>query len=98
SPLRMMYRTCLALMALLMLTAAERTLAEPAQVLDRFDRMDGWSAVAGRGAQVSLVSGRGRQGQALRVGFDFRKGGGEIIVHKSFPVRLPENYAITFAV
>ncbi|WP_026612089.1 discoidin domain-containing protein [Methylocaldum szegediense] len=94
----MMYRTCLALMALLMLTAAERTLAEPAQVLDRFDRMDGWSAVAGRGAQVSLVSGRGRQGQALRVDFDFRKGGGEIIVHKSFPVRLPENYAITFAV
>lgn len=91
-----MYRTCLALIALLMLTATGRTLAEPTQVLDRFEGTEGWSTVAGRGAQVSLASDRGRQGRALRIDFDFRKGGGEVIVHKSFPVRLPENYAIAF--
>lgn len=69
--------------------------ADPARELDSFQQMEGWSAVVAPGAQVSLTrEPQGRHGSALRIDFDFRKGGGEIIVHKPFPIALPENYAV----
>jgi hypothetical protein len=87
----------LAAMALLALVASVEALADSARVLDGFGRTEGWSAVAARGARVSLTRGRGRHGSALRIDFDFRKGGGEVIIHKRFPIALPENYAIALA-
>ncbi len=93
-----MFRLGLALIAFLMLVAAAGTApADSAQVLDRFGRVEGWSTVAGQGARVSLAPDRGREGSALRIDFDFRKGGGEVIVHKPFPIALPDNYAVTLA-
>jgi hypothetical protein len=92
-----MFRSFLAVMGFLTLVAAVDASANPVQVLDSFERMEGWSTVAGHGAQVSLAHDRGQKGSALRIDFDFRKGGGEVIVHKPFPIALPENYAIAFA-
>ena len=65
-----------------------------AEVLDDFDSVTGWSAVAARGARVSVSPARVRRGSALRIDFDFTQGGGEVIIHKRIPVSLPENYAI----
>jgi len=92
-----MFRSFLAVIGLLTLIATADALADPADVLDSFERTEGWSTVAGQGAQVSLARDPSRQGSALRIDFDFRKGGGEVIVHKPFPIALPDNYAIAFA-
>lgn len=93
-----MIRSYPRLVALLLFIAAADAPADPAQVPDGFERISGWSAVAARGAEVSLARDRGRAGSALRVDFDFRKGGGEVIVHKAVPITLPGNYAVALAV
>jgi hypothetical protein len=90
-------RLRVAALAFLALAAPAKAPAGSAQMLDSFGRTEGWSAMAARGAEVSLTRGQGRHGSALRIDFDFRKGGGEIIVHKPFPIALPENYAIALA-
>jgi len=70
----------------------------PAQpvVLDDFEAVDGWTAVASEGAHVWLLAEPGRTGQALRIGFDLDAGGGFVIVRKALSMSLPENYAFRF--
>ncbi|WP_119632457.1 discoidin domain-containing protein [Methylocaldum marinum] len=92
-----MIRFGLSFVVLLTLNTAAGTSAVPVQDLDDFERIEDWSTVAARGAHVSLARDRGRTGPALRIDFDFRKGGGEVLVHKHFPIALPENYALSFA-
>lgn len=71
--------------------------ADPAKTLDDFERTEGWSSVAASGGQVFMTRGRSARGSALRIDFDFRQGGGEVIVHKAFPVILPANFALRFS-
>jgi len=87
--------TLLALISLLVAIAAR---ADAVKILDGFESTKGWSTVAARGAQVSVTRDQGRRGHALRIDFDFRRGGGEVIIHKRFPITLPENYALAFAI
>jgi len=93
----MLFPSLPAVIGVLTLFAAIGAKADAVQALDGFKRTEGWSTVAARGAQASVARGRGRAGSALRIDFDFRKGGGEVIVHKPFPVALPDNYAIAFS-
>ena len=66
------------------------------QVLDQFDDLSGWSAEASQGVSATLARDAGHTGGALRLDFDFHGGGGYVIVHKVFALRLPENYAFKF--
>lgn len=65
-------------------------------ILDDFEALDGWSALASDGSQVTLAHEAGPRGQALRITFDLNHGGGWVIVRKTFALDLPTNYAFTF--
>jgi hypothetical protein len=73
-----------------------RASAEAARVLDDFERLSGWTTVVPPGAQARIAQDAGRQGNGLRIDFDFRQGGGFIIVHKDLPIELPADYAFKF--
>src|SRR5689334_7754602 len=77
--------------ALLVVCAPGPALAD--QILDQFDDLSGWSATASPGTTVAVASDAGHTGGALRVDFDFRGAGGYVIVHKDFPLTLPDNFA-----
>ncbi|MGD9765543.1 MAG: discoidin domain-containing protein [Candidatus Binatia bacterium] len=73
----------------------------PAQaivVLDTFERLDGWTAVASRGALVEMAQDSGPTGMALRVDFEFPEVGGHVLVRKAINVKLPANYAFTYRI
>lgn len=82
----------LALAALL--TAAQGT--APPRLLDGFERLAGWSPHQADGVELSLRTDRGRRGRALRLDFDFVRGGGYAIARKEFALDLPANYAFSF--
>jgi hypothetical protein len=66
-------------------------------VLDEMDRAALWQAAPASGVQLQLDGGPGIDGgRALRVDFDFRGGGGWAAFRRDLPVRLPENYEISF--
>jgi hypothetical protein len=65
-------------------------------VLDDFEELSGWTALASEGARVWMVPEPGAAGRAMRVGFDLSTGGGWVIVRKTFSLVLPENYAFGF--
>jgi len=65
-------------------------------VVDGFETIEGWSAVASEGAQVWLAQEPGRTGQALRIDYDLGNGQGYVIVRKSFSFPVPKNFAFTF--
>ncbi len=69
----------------------------PAEV-DRFDNLAGWSAHPADGVEMKIRADGGRTGGAMRIDFDFQKGGGYAVVHKAFDLDLPENYAFSFMV
>ena len=75
---------------------ASPVLAQSPAMLDDFEELRGWTTVAAPGAQVDIAQDVGHQGKGLRINFDFRQGGGFIIVHKTFAIPLPENYAFRF--
>ena len=68
-----------------------------ARVLDDFEQLSGWSVVAPPGAQARITQDAGLKGKGLRIDFDFRQGGGFILVHKDFPIALPADYAFKFS-
>src|SRR6185295_1732968 len=74
---------------------AHSTLAA-VSVVDGFETIEGWSAVASEGAQVWLAQEPGRTGQALRIDYDLGNGSGYVIVRKSFSFAVPKNFAFTF--
>ncbi|MGH7822118.1 MAG: discoidin domain-containing protein [Candidatus Binatia bacterium] len=64
--------------------------------LDDFERLDGWSADASTGAVVEVAQDVGLEGMAMRIDFELPPTGGFVLVRKSFPLSLPENYAFRF--
>src|SRR5262249_35777759 len=65
-------------------------------VLDDFEDVGGWDAFSSEGTHVWLTPEPGHSGNGMHVGFDLNSGGGWVIVRKTFPLTLPENYAFTF--
>jgi hypothetical protein len=69
-----------------------------ADLLDGFDSVDAWQIIPAPGAAANLHGDSGNTGQGLRIDYDFSQGGGEIIVHKAFPLTLPDNFVLSFDV
>jgi hypothetical protein len=76
--------------------AAPAARAEPV-LLDPMDDPGLWQAAPASGVEMRLSADTGYDGGgALRVDFDFRGGGGWAAFRRVLPVRLPENYEISF--
>ena len=73
-------------------------LSARAQVLDEFEDVRGWTAQASPGASLEIAQDAGKSGNAMRLDFDFRGGGGFVIARKAFAVALPANFAFTFEI
>ena len=68
----------------------------PARILDRFDDVAAWSAVASDGVSASVHAVVDVKRPALRLDFDLGGTAGYAIARRALPLELPENYAITF--
>src|SRR5262249_54243556 len=66
--------------------------------LDDFTELSGWRTVTSGQAQLAISGGRGPQGGAMRLGFDFKGGGGFVVASKPFSFTLPDAYVFTFDV
>jgi hypothetical protein len=80
------------------LTASPAAAAQPQppRVLDDFHTVTEWSAHPSDGTEIRISSDVGHRGNAMRLDFDFRGGGGYVIARTEIPVTYPENYEITF--
>ena len=84
------------LLTSLLLTVSACVKAETVPlVTDTFDSVSNWSAIGAGTAKATVTAEKTRNGSSMRIDFDFTQGGGEVMVHKSVPMTLPENYAIT---
>src|SRR5919106_1442233 len=65
-------------------------------VLDDFEDLSQWSAIASEGARIEIAQDTGHTGMGMRVDFDLEAGGGYAIVHRDLPLDLPESYVFSF--
>jgi hypothetical protein len=65
-------------------------------LLDDFENLGGWSAIASPNARLEIAQDAGRTGRAMRLDFEFQDGAGWVIARKAFPMRLPDNFAFHF--
>ena len=68
----------------------------PNELLDSFEEMSGWTAIASGQARLDISQDRGSHGKALRLDFDFHGGGGFVVARKLFALTLPERYSFRF--
>ena len=65
-------------------------------LVDGFETIEGWTAIASEGAQVWIAQEPGKVGQALRIDYDLGNSSGYVIVRKTFSFAVPKNFAFTF--
>lgn len=68
------------------------------EVLDNFEDVSGWSAIASGQARLDISQDQGPRGKALRLDFDFQGGGGFVVARKLFALAIPESYGFRFHV
>jgi len=68
----------------------------PERILDDFEDLSNWTAIASGQAQLHISRDLGLQGSAMRLDFDFRGGGGFVVARKAFPLDIPETYSFGF--
>ncbi len=66
------------------------------EMLDDFEDLSGWRAIASGQAQLHISQDQGRLGKAMRLDFDFQGGGGFVVARKLFSLALPESYTFCF--
>src|SRR4029453_19108160 len=66
------------------------------EMLDDFEDLSGWKAIASGQAQLHISQAQGRLGKAMRLDFDFQGGSGFVVARKLFSLALPESYAFGF--
>lgn len=71
---------------------------EVGEVLDAFQDLSGWSAIASGQAQLTITRDDGPRGSAMRLDFDFHGGGGFVVARKLFQRAMPPSWAINFQV
>ena len=89
--------------ALALSAGASPGLAQPAgvvstRVLDAFEDMSPWTAVASDGVRASIHPAEGPGGRALRLDFDLGGTAGYALARRALPLALPSNYEIVFYV
>ena len=92
--------TGVALVVLSVATAAtaRAQAARAERVLDDFETVAGWTTHPSDGTQLSIHSDDGYLGNAMRLDFDFRGGGGYVIARRELPITFPPNYEIRLRV
>lgn len=78
-----------------LLTAAP-ALAQDTRVLDAFETTGAWEADASTDVTSTIRTVPGREGQALRLDFDFNGRAGYAFAAREIDLVLPENYEISF--
>jgi hypothetical protein len=68
------------------------------RVLDPFEDSAAWTSLPASGVIMKLSTEPGETGRALRVDFDFQKGGGYAVLHRALDLALPANYRFTVRV
>ncbi|HNR11988.1 MAG TPA: discoidin domain-containing protein [Thermodesulfobacteriota bacterium] len=68
------------------------------EIIDTFADLSEWTTFASGEAQLAVYPDHGCRGNAMRMEFDFRGGGGFVVARKSFPLDLPESYLFSFHV
>jgi hypothetical protein len=94
-------RRALAALGLAIAAWASPGWAQPAdmasvRVLDSFDEITLWKAVASDGAQASVRPAQGLRGRALRLDFDLAGTAGYALARRALPLDLPPQYEISF--
>ncbi len=79
-------------------TSAQVRALAPPRVLDAFEDTGAWTTMPASGVLMKLASEPGAKGNALRVDFDFQKGGGYAVIHRALRLDLPANYRFTVRV
>lgn len=67
-----------------------------ARVLDDFESLQGWQAQPASGVKATLALESVGTGHALRMDFDFQKGGGYAVLRKAITADVPAHYEFTF--
>lgn len=80
------------LLALLSLTCA--TLAAQPQTIDNFQNDDAWATFAPEGVELTIAPDDG----ALRIDYNFKRGGGFAIVRRSVDITTDPNFAFDFRI
>lgn len=68
------------------------------RLIDDFSDCASWIAVASGQSEVKITGEPGSAGHALRLDFDFKKGGGFVGVRKKLSLKLPDAYAFSFRI
>jgi hypothetical protein len=92
---KMTLKSLVILAVLLVVWHGSKAMAEDS-VLDEFEELQGWTVIGSPGVRVEFAHDAGYSGMGLRVDFDFQGHGGHLMVRKSFPLKLPDNYAFSF--
>lgn len=67
-------------------------------VIDNFTAVDEWQPIASGEAVLQIRKESTEKGQAMRLDFDFKGGGGFVVARKVFNLKLPESFAFSFRV
>ncbi len=94
--IRLTFAVALALVAGLPPGGVARAALAPPIVVDDFESSAAWSALPASGVEMKLSVEPGPKGRALRVDFNFTKGGGYAVLHRKVDLALPENYRFEF--
>lgn len=73
-------------------------LTPDSMILDGFEDLCGWTAIAPGQARLAISPGQGRRGAAMRLDFDFHGGGGFVVARKAFDLSLPESYRFSLGI
>ena len=88
------------LLAVVLALVSSLVLAQPAatdtRILDRFDDVDAWKAVASDGVRASVTRVVDGKRSALRLDFDLGGTAGYALARRPLALDLPDNFAITF--
>jgi F5/8 type C domain len=76
--------------------AAEPVVPADTTILDPLDDVAPWSTAVSEGVSASVHSARGVQGGAMVMEFDLANTAGYASAHRKLPVKLPNDYEITF--
>ena len=68
------------------------------RTLDDFGSTDGWLAVASNPAELRLTNDSAAKGNALRMDFDFKGGGGFVVARKCFSIATRDDFTFSFSV
>lgn len=65
-------------------------------VLDEFETVQGWSINKSDGVELKLSLENGVNGKAIRIDYDFTKGTGYGGIQKRIPIKLSENFILSY--